>query len=83
MSGGGSYEYGDPVTVSATTRWCFVNWTEGDSRYPPRPNTHSPPRLTATWVRLALVPTDTWYLAKGCTKDGVETWVLVENPTPP
>jgi hypothetical protein len=25
-------------------------------------------------------PSDTWYLAEGCTAGGFETWVLVQNP---
>ncbi len=25
-------------------------------------------------------PSETWYLAEGCTGDGFETWVLVQNP---
>jgi hypothetical protein len=25
-------------------------------------------------------PADTWYLAEGCTGEGFETWVLVQNP---
>ena len=25
-------------------------------------------------------PSDTWYLAEGCTDGGIETWVLVQNP---
>ena len=33
-------------------------------------------------AHFAPVPTDTWYLAEGCTMDGTETWVLVENPNP-
>jgi hypothetical protein len=28
----------------------------------------------------ATSPADTWYLAEGCTGEGFETWVLVENP---
>ena len=26
--------------------------------------------------------TSTWYLAEGCTAEGMETWILVENPNP-
>ena len=25
---------------------------------------------------------DTWYFAEGCTTEGLETWILVENPNP-
>jgi hypothetical protein len=25
-------------------------------------------------------PEKTWYLAEGCTQNGYETWVLVQNP---
>jgi len=28
----------------------------------------------------AISPSDTWYLAEGCTAGGFETWILVQNP---
>jgi len=30
----------------------------------------------------ATAPATGWYLAEGCTNDGFETWVLVQNPNP-
>ncbi|NPV60121.1 MAG: hypothetical protein HPY75_10700, partial [Actinobacteria bacterium] len=27
-------------------------------------------------------PSDTWYLAEGCTQGDFDTWVLVQNPNP-
>ena len=27
-------------------------------------------------------PSNTWYLAEGCTRGGFETWILVQNPNP-
>ena len=85
VGGGGIYEYGDPVTVSAAPDpgWYFVNWTEGGVEV----STDESYSFAAVSDRdliahFAPVPTDTWYLAEGCTMDGTETWVLVENPNP-
>ncbi len=36
-----------------------------------------------TWAHDSIgvtAPAPTWYLAEGCTADGYETWVLVQNP---
>jgi len=36
-----------------------------------------------TWAHDSIgvtAPSDTWYLAEGCTEGGMETWILVQNP---
>ena len=38
---------------------------------------------TRAWAHDAAAvsePSTTWYLAEGCTAEGFETWVLVQNP---
>jgi hypothetical protein len=38
-----------------------------------------------TWAHDSVgvtAPSDTWYMAEGCTDGGMETWVLVQNPNP-
>jgi alpha-tubulin suppressor-like RCC1 family protein len=33
-------------------------------------------------IEASFAPWNYWYLAEGCTRDGFETWILVENPNP-
>ncbi|MHB8896677.1 MAG: peptidoglycan DD-metalloendopeptidase family protein [Candidatus Geothermincolia bacterium] len=39
-------------------------------------------RRWATTAGGTAAPTNRWYLAEGCTAGGIETWVLVQNPSP-
>ncbi len=51
-------------------------------------DTHLINQSKVTWMSMdtwsnatdTLASSSTWYLAEGCTLDGFETWVLVENP---
>ncbi len=43
---------------------------------------YGPGRVWATESVGSIVPAPVWYLAEGCTAGGMETWVLVQNPSP-
>ncbi len=43
---------------------------------------YGPGRQWATESVGAVVPGPVWYMAEGCTAGGMETWILVQNPSP-
>ncbi|WP_287152611.1 DUF5719 family protein [Candidatus Solincola tengchongensis] len=87
VSGAGGYAHGEKVTLSASPApgYRFVRWTEGGKQV----STSNPYAFTVTSDRALVAefqeepapsPASTWYLAEGCTAQGMQTYILVQNP---
>jgi photosystem II stability/assembly factor-like uncharacterized protein len=78
---------GSYVSFNGTQATDYTSWSdlEVKVKVPPGatsgPVTLTIPDGTSNGVDFT-VTHDTWYFAEGCTTEGMETWILVENPNP-